>query len=221
MSNLAVFLADDHAVVREGLKKLVSDTPGMSVVGEASDGITAWSHASKLKPDVTVMDISMPGLNGIEATRQLKQICPSTKVLILTIHDEVDYLREVMQAGASGLVLKQAAGDELIRAINLVAAGGTYIDPQLAAELLSRTKDGTTRSHWCVELSAREEAVVRLVAEGHSNKAIAKQLHVSIKSVETYKSRSMAKLGFQGRTDFVRFALQKGWLKRGTEADAT
>jgi DNA-binding NarL/FixJ family response regulator len=219
MHSLEVFLADDHAVVREGLKKLLSETPGMAVVGEASDGKTACHDASALKPDVTVMDISMPVLNGIEATKRLKLLCPSTKILILTVHDEVDYLREVMQAGASGLVLKQAAGDELIRAINLVATGGTYIDPHLAAELLSRSKDGTSRSRWGVELSAREEAVVRLVAEGHSNKEIAKQLHVSIKSVETYKSRSMAKLGFQGRTDFVRFALQKGWLKRGADGD--
>lgn len=210
---LRVFLADDHAVVREGLKKLINDDARMAVIGEAANGRDACHEALRLLPDVVVMDISMPLLNGIEATRRLKTSCPETKVLALTLHEDLAYLSEVMAAGASGYVLKRAASEELIHAIVTVAAGKTYLDPTLSAKVVAKMSETTPAESWKCQLSNREAAVVRLIAEGHTNKEIALRLHIGLKSVETYKARSSAKLGLRGRADFVRYAIQKGWLK--------
>jgi DNA-binding NarL/FixJ family response regulator len=210
---LNVLLADDHPIVREGLKKLINADERMTVIGEASDGREACHEALRLRPDVIVMDISMPHLNGIEAARRLKSSCPEIKVLALTLHEELGYLQEIMQAGACGYVLKKTAGDELIHAIITVAAGGTYLDPALSANVLARSMRGESSESRAAKLSARECEVLRLIAEGHTNKEIASRLHISDKSVETYKARSMSKLGLRGRADVVRYALQQGWLK--------
>jgi DNA-binding NarL/FixJ family response regulator len=215
MSKIRIFLADDHAVVREGLKTLVHGQPDMEVMGECGDGKTAVQKVQELRPDVAVLDISMPGLNGAIATRQIVESTPTTKVLALTVHEDRSYLRELLDAGAAAYILKRSAADELIRAIRMVAAGDLYLDPSLAgkvvASLVGKTTAGPNGNRG--ELSDRETDVVRLIAQGYSNKEIAAKLNVSIKSVETYKTRSMEKLGLRSRTDFVRFALHQGWLE--------
>ncbi|HUR45342.1 MAG TPA: response regulator transcription factor [Candidatus Saccharimonadales bacterium] len=214
MTKIRIVLADDHAVVREGLKTLVHAQDDMEVVGECADGITAVQKVMELKPDVAVLDISMPGLNGAKAAREILKISPRTKVVALTVHEDRSYLRELLEAGAAAYILKRSAADELIRALRVVAGGELYLDSSLAgkvvASLAGRTTDANGNSR--ADLSDRETDVVRLIAQGYSNKEIASQLAVSIKSVETYKMRSMEKLGLRSRTDFIRFALRNGWL---------
>jgi DNA-binding NarL/FixJ family response regulator len=215
MTELRVFLADDHAVVRAGLKALINAQPGMEVVGEAADGLSACEQAPSLRPDVVVMDVSMPGLSGAQATERLRRECPAAKVLALTVHEDKGYLRQLLAAGAVGYVLKRAAAEELIHALRAVAAGGVYLDPALAGKLVVgfvRKPPGPGAAGGG-DLSDREAAVVRLTAAGHSNKEIATQLGLSIKTVETYKARALEKLGLQSRADLVRYALQRGWLQ--------
>jgi DNA-binding NarL/FixJ family response regulator len=215
MVKLRVYLADDHAVVRAGLKALINAEPEMEVSGEASDGRTACEQAQESQPDVVVMDVSMPEMNGAQATARLKQASPHVKVLALTVHEDKGYLRLLLEAGASGYVLKRAAAEELIHAIRTVAAGGVYLDPVLAGKVVGsfvRNPAGKGVSA-DGDLSEREAEVVRLIAAGHSNKEIARRLSLSVKTVETYKARSMEKLGLDSRADLVRYALQRGWLQ--------
>ncbi|WP_428304349.1 response regulator [Lacipirellula sp.] len=214
MATLTVVLADDHSVVREGLKSLIAAEPDMKVVGEASDGLAAVVMIDRLAPDVAVVDVSMPGLNGVEATRRIRQDSPKVKVLALTVHEDRSYLRQILDAGANGYVLKRAASQALIGAIRAIASGGTYIDPGIAAKLVKRPGHGTISSTASADgMSAREEEVLRLIAQGFSNKEIAARLAVSTKSVETYKARCMEKLGLTSRVEIVRFAVQEGWLQ--------
>jgi DNA-binding NarL/FixJ family response regulator len=215
MVKLRVYLADDHAVVRAGLSALINAQPDMQVSGEASDGRTACDQAQESQPDVVVMDVSMSEMNGAQATARLKQVCPHVKVLALTVHEDKGYLRLLLEAGASGYVLKRAAAEELIHAIRTVAAGGVYLDPVLAGKVVGsfvRNPAGNRVSE-DGDLSEREAEVVRLIAAGHSNKEIAKRLSLSVKTIETYKARSMEKLGLASRADLVRYALQRGWLQ--------
>src|SRR4051812_35595392 len=203
MTNLRVFLADDHAVVREGLKALINAQPGMQVSGEAGDGRTACQEIEMLQPDVVVMDVSMPGMNGAQATAQLKQTCPHAKVLALTVHEDKGYLRQLLEAGASGYMLKRAAAEELIHAIRAVAVGGVYLDPAIAGKVVGSfvrkpSAKGVSEEG---DLSDREAEVLRLIATGYSNKEIAGQLTLSVKTVETYKARSMEKLGLHSRAE--------------------
>jgi DNA-binding NarL/FixJ family response regulator len=215
MTKLRVFLADDHAVVREGLKSLINAQPDMEVTGEAGDGRDACEQVAHLRPDVAVLDVSMPGMSGAEAAARLRQECPQVKVLALTVHEDKGYLRQLLGAGAAGYVLKRAAAEELIRAIRAVAAGGVYLDPALAGKVVGgfvRQPPGKGAPEGG-ELSEREGEVVRLVAAGHSNKEIAGRLDLSVKTVETYKARSLEKLGLHSRADLVRYALRQGWLQ--------
>ena len=216
MAELRVYLADDHAVVREGLKALINAQPGMTVVGEAADGLTACEQVPGLRPDVVVVDVSMPGLGGAQATERLRRECPAVKVLALTVHEDNGYLRRLLAAGAAGYVLKRAAAEELIHAIRAVAAGGIYIDPSLAGKVIGSfvrkpRPEGVPQP--ALELSDREAAVVRLIAAGYSNKEIGTRLELSARTVETYKARALEKLGLQSRADLVRYALQRGWLQ--------
>ncbi len=214
MRKLRVFLADDHAIVREGLKALINGQAGMEVVGEAADGRTACAKTRELRPDIVVMDLSMPEMNGVEATRILCLACPDVKVLALTVHEERSYLRDLIEAGAAGYILKRSAAEDLVHAMQVVARGDIYLDPSITAVVLGKLSrarppgDGPS-----LDLSDRETEVLQLIAHGHSNKDIAGRLKISIKTVETYKVRSMEKLGLKGRSDIVRFALQKGWLQ--------
>ena len=211
MPKLRVLLVDDHAVVREGLKSLVSGDPGMEVVGEAADGPAALAQAAAVDPDVVVMDVSMPGMTGAQTTARLRQIRPGQKVLALTVHEDRGYLRMMLEAGAAGYVLKRAAAVELVQAIRAVPAGGTYLDPAVAGAVVGDFV-GTTPAGGPAGLSDRESTVIRLIACGYSNKEIADRLDVSVKTVETYKSRSLEKLDVRSRVDFVRYAVRRGWL---------
>jgi len=215
MVKLRVYLVDDHVIVREGLKALINTQPQMEVSGEAGDGRTACQEVQELQPDVVVMDVSMPKMNGAQATVQLKQACPNIKVLALTVHEDKGYLRLLLEAGASGYVLKRAAAEELIHAIRTVAAGGMYLDPALAGKVVGSFVRAPA-AHGAPEgadLSDREEEVVRLIAAGYSNKEIAARISLSVKTVETYKARSMEKLGLDSRAELVRYAVQRGWLQ--------
>jgi two-component system, NarL family, response regulator NreC len=213
MKTLRILLVDDHAVVREGLKRLIEAQTDMRVVGEAADGREAIDKAVQLAPEIVVVDVSMGEMNGAETTRQLRQRCPATMVLALTVHEDCSYLRELLDAGAMGYVVKRAAGDELIRAIRAVATGTIYVDPRMAEKLLrTLAEPAKPPSHLVSDLSERESVVMRLIALGYTNKEIAGQLNVSVKTIETYKARSMEKLKLHSRVDIVRIAAERGWL---------
>ena len=211
---LRIFLADDHAVVREGLKTLINAQPDMEVVGEAEDGHEAVLKADNCASDIVVMDLSMPRMNGVQATEVLRKMCPEMKVLALTMHEDASYLRSLLEAGASGYVLKRSAPQDLVHALRSVAGGGTYIDPALAGKVVgSFVQKPPLRGEIAgLSLSEREEEVLRLVALGYTNKEIGARLSISSKSVETYKARAMEKLELESRVDIVRHAAQLGWL---------
>lgn len=217
MSKIRVFLADDHAVVREGLKMLINSQQDMEVIGEAGDGKEACKKAVELKPDVVVLDISMPNMNGIQTAEQLNRICPEIKVLVLTVHEDESYLRQLLKAGAEGYVLKRAAASELTQSIRAVHSGGIYIDPSLAEEVVhGYISDPSMEGNQSYSnLSDRETEVLQLIALGYTNKEVATQLCISVKTVETYKARILEKLNIHSRADIVRYALKKGWLKNG------
>ena len=210
---LRILLADDHVTVRHGLKLLIEAQPDMQVVAEASDGASAIQQALELNPDVIVMDISMPGMNGLVATRTLKQEHPEAVIVTLTRHGDEAYLQELLRAGASGYVLKQSAPAELLQAIRATAAGGQYVDSALTARVtagfLGRDGKGVKAGG---SLSEREADVLRLIAAGYSNKEIAGRLSLSVKTVEAHKANAMRKLGLSGRIDIVKYAVLQGWL---------
>jgi two-component system response regulator NreC len=215
MVKLRVFVADDHAVLRDGLKALVNVQPDMEVVGEADNGRTTHERAKELMPDVVLMDISMPGLSGVQATELLREECPSIKILILTAYKDKGYLDRLLKVGASGYVLKLSAAEELIEAIRTVANGGIYLDPQM----VDRITEGYVRSQFLKgevrqkELTGREEEVLRLIAQGYSNKEISNQLKIAVKTVESHKANLMQKLELRNRTEIVRYAVRQGWLQ--------
>jgi DNA-binding NarL/FixJ family response regulator len=196
---LRIFLADDHVVVRAGLKALITAQPDMLVIGEAGDGQTAWQQARDCQPDVVIMDITMPELNGVQATEQLKRVCPDIKVLALSVHEDTSYLRQLLAAGAAGYILKHAAADDLIQAIRMVAAGGVYLDPALAGHVVASyvRRPRVASALLGADLSEREIEVVQGIAQGYSNKEIGAQLNMGIKTIETYRARAMSKLGLR------------------------
>lgn len=211
---LRVFLADDHPIVLAGIKALVMADEELEVIGEARDGRTALRLATELNPDVAVLDISMPGLSGTKLAEQLRVLCPNCKLLALTVHEDRGYLRQLLEVGVVGYVVKRSATDELIRAIHIVAAGGVYLDPSIAGKVLGSSHQGASerKAGTTANLSEREIDVLKLTAAGHSNKAVATELEIGVKTVETYKARAMEKLGFQTRVELVRYAVAKGWL---------
>ena len=212
---LRVLLADDHVVVREGLKRLIDEQPDIVVVGEAGDGAATIQKALELKPDVIVMDISMPGMNGLVATKKLKELRHDIVIVTLTRHADDAYLQELLRAGASGYVLKQSAPSELIQAIRATAAGGQYLDSTLTARVTAGFigREGRRPTQPGAAPSDRESEVLRLIAFGYSNKEIANQLALSVKTVEAHKANAMRKLGLSGRIDIVNYAILQGWLK--------
>ena len=221
MNAIRIFIVDDHSVLRAGLKALLEAEPDMRVVGEAEDGPACLRLVQKAHPDVILLDINLPGMNGLEALKRLRTIMPESKVLILTMHDDADYLRRALKDGSAGFVLKQAAGDELIMAIRTVSSGGVYLHPQHTQILLEQSMDreNNAASGQFSEketryrtLSEREAQVFRLVALGYRNHEIAEQLFLSVKTVETYKARVRQKLGVRSRVELVRYALELGIL---------
>jgi DNA-binding NarL/FixJ family response regulator len=215
MTKLRILLADDHETVRAGLKLIVNAQADMEVIGEACDGRAAVARAQELLPDIVVMDVSMPHLNGLKATEQLQAVCPQVKVLTLTRHTDDGYLQQILRAGASGYVLKQSPPAELLHAIRAVAGGGKYLDPAVAGKVLGdyARRSASLRGDGQGSLSDREAEVLRFIAWGYSNKEIAARMEISVKTVEAHKANSMRKLGMQSRIDIVRFALLQGWLQ--------
>ena len=215
MNKLRVLVADDHAVLRDGLKALVSAQPDMEIVGEAENGQTTYERAKELMPDVVLMDISMPELNGVQATELLRRDCPHVKILVLTAYKDKGYLDRLLKVGASGFILKLSAAEELIGAIRLVAEGKTYLDPHMVDRIAegyvrSKTLKGEVRQR---QLTSREEEVLRLIARGYSNKEISFQLKIAVKTVESHKANLMQKLELRSRTEIVRYAVRQGWLQ--------
>jgi two-component system response regulator NreC len=210
---MRIVLAEDHKTVREGIKMLVNAQSDMEVVGEAGDGAAAIKSVREKRPDVIVMDISMPEMNGLKATRKLKSEFPDVKILTLTRHSDDSFLEQLIGAGASGYILKQSAPAELINAIRTVGGGNAYLDTSLTEKVmggfLSRSLRGERRS----EVSDREMEVLRLIALGYSNKEIGARLELSVKTVEAHKANAMRKLNMRGRIDIVRYAILQGWLE--------
>lgn len=220
MTPIRIVIADDHSVLRAGLRALLEAEPDIEVIGEAEDGVDCIGRAVELEPDVILLDINMPHCNGLEALAQIHDLCPDTRVLVLTMLDDLVYLRQVLASGGAGYVLKHAAGDELLAAIRTVHDGGVFLHPQHALELAGQGPGLADEDALPVDekmtrlrsLSDRENEVFRLVALGHSNAEIAELMFLSVKTVETYKARLMKKLGLGTRAELVRYALEVGVL---------
>lgn len=212
MKRVGVMVVDDHQVVREGIKALIAAQPDLEVVGEADNGRDALALIERFRPQIVVVDVSMPEMSGVETTAALMRHYPELRVLALSVHEEVGYVRRLLEAGAAGYILKRSV-DILIPAIRSIGAGGTYIDPlvadRLVAQVVSRPNDAPKAQQ---PLSEREQHVLQLIARGHSNKEIGVMLNISTKTVETYKARGMEKLGLGGRAEIIRHALEHGWF---------
>jgi len=211
---LRILLVEDHEVVRQGLKLLIDREPDLEVVDEASDGAQAIAAVASKHVDVVVMDLSMPGVSGVVATRKLKEVRPELPVVSLTRHADQTFLEELLRAGASAYVLKQSPHAELLRAIRAAAIGHQYVDPALTHHLASSftAQERKRTGRGGPTLSDRETEVLRLVSQGHSNKEIAARLDLSNKTIEVHKANAMRKLGLTGRIELLQYALHVGWL---------
>jgi DNA-binding NarL/FixJ family response regulator len=210
---IRILLADDHRMMREGIRALLERQPNIQVVGEAADGREVVRLAMQLCPDVVVMDISMPLLNGIEATRRIKRECPSAQVLILTVHESEDYVTQLLTAGASGYIMKRAAAEELIDAIGVVHGGEVFLHPAIAKVVVTdyvRRLKGDSETGDRGVLTTREREILQLIAEGYTNREIADTLHLSIKTVQNHRSKIMNKLDLHNRGELIKYAIQHG-----------
>ncbi|MBE9547617.1 MAG: response regulator transcription factor, partial [Proteobacteria bacterium] len=214
MERTRVLLAEDHTIVRKGLRSLLDKETGIKVVGEAEDGRKAIVKAEELHPDVVVMDIAMPGLNGLEATRQIKKRFPDMKIIILTMHANEEYILQSLKAGASGYLVKKAAPAELISAINAVHKGDSFLSPSISRtvidEYIRRSKEISEGKEGFEQLTVREREVLQLIAEGRKTREIAELLYISIKTVETHRSHIMNKLDIHSTAELTRYAIRKG-----------
>jgi two-component system response regulator NreC len=212
---LRIIIAEDHKTVRDGIKLLVNAQDDMEVVGEAGDGEAVLELASKLDPDIVLIDISMPVLNGLKATKRLRSMKPDTKILTLTRHTDDGYLRQLITAGANGYVLKQSAPSELINAIRTVGSGNSFLDPAVTQKVMGgyASKSDSLRGENKGDLSARENEILKYIAFGYSNKEIATRIDLSIKTIEAHKANAMKKLGISGRIDIVKYAILQNWLQ--------
>jgi len=217
MSPTRILIADDHAVVRSGLKLILGAQPDFNLVGEAATGEEAIEKAVSLRPDIVVLDIAMPGMNGLEAARLIHEQAPEVRIVVLTMYDDEAYLRQFLEIGAVGYVLKTAADTELVEAIRAVQRGQPFIYPSLTRQLidiyLKQAQPPAPPVNSGVELSPREQEVLRLVALGHTGQQIADQLCISVSTVETHRGHIMEKLGLKGRAQLVRYAMSKGLLE--------
>ncbi len=220
MEKISILLADDHAVLRAGLRMLINTQPDMVVIAEAADGNEAVRRATETKPDVVVMDITMPAMGGIQAIEQIRRALPETQVLVLTMHDDTGYLRSALAAGASGYVVKKSADSELISAINAVHRGQMFVDLASSSQtiqdaLLNRPTNDQGRPDTKSLLSEREKIVLILVAQGFTNQQAAQRLCLSVKTIETYRMRLAEKLGMRDRAELTRYALEIGLIGPG------
>ena len=213
MSEIRVLLAEDHTIVRKGLRSLLDAEGTVTVVGEAENGRQAISQVEQLHPDVVVMDIGMPGLNGLEATRQIKKRFPDVKVLILTVHTGEEYILQILRAGASGYLVKQAAPTDLVQAIQAAHRGGIFLSPSISKKVIEeyvQQAGATAELDSYEKLTDREREVLQLIAEGHSTRRIAEQLHISVKTVETHRAHLMDKLELRSTAVLTQYAIRKG-----------
>ena len=208
---MRVLIADDHGIVRSGLRKLLESEDGIEVVAEAADGVEARDLAIERRPDLAILDVKMPRLTGLEATREIRESAPEVSVLMLSMHDDERYLFEALKAGASGYVLKRAADRELIDAIRAVERGEPFLTPEAQQALIRDVLEGGESRE--EELTPREEEVVKLVAEAHTNKEIAEILDLAEKTVENHRSNAMRKLGMRDRVELVRYAIRRGLIE--------
>jgi DNA-binding NarL/FixJ family response regulator len=212
VSRLRILLADDHPVVLAGIRALVEAEPDMQVVAAATDGRAALGLAELHRPDVAVLDMSMPGANGAELAERIGRTCEHCRIVMLTVHEDRAYVRRLLEVGVAGYVLKRSAPAELVRAIRAVAVGGMHLDPAVAAQAVGRAQPRPAAPEAAAEPTEREAAVLRLTAAGHGNKAIALTLGIAVKTVEAHKANGMDKLGFRSRVELVRYAASRGWL---------
>lgn len=215
-TKIRVLLADDHAIVREGIKRILAEEPDIEVVGEAGDGLEAVEMAKKLKPDVAILDITMPALNGIEATRQIRSSLPNTHTLTLTMHEDDTYVFQLLKAGAAGYVVKRAAATDLVQAVRAAQRGEAFLYPSVAkavvADYLKRLEEGEGKEMYD-GLTEREKEILTLIADGATNQEIARKLFISIKTVQTHRAHIMEKLNLHDRTKLVRYAIRKGLIE--------
>ncbi|HTI14578.1 MAG TPA: response regulator transcription factor [Dictyobacter sp.] len=213
---IRILLADDHTILRAGLRMMLNAQPDMEVIGEAQDGRQAILEAQRLQPDIILMDITMPDLNGIEATRQIKRQIPDVKILVLTMHEHDEYVFQALRAGASGYMLKEAADTDLITAIHVIKCGQFYLSPTaqsvVVGDYLQRVHTGEERDSYS-SLTEREREILKLVAEGHTNNQIAERLIISPKTVDTHRTHIMDKLNLHSRAELVKYAMRRGLLE--------
>ena len=217
---IRVVIVDDHSVVRAGMRMLLESDPELEIVGEGENGQQGLQLARDLKPDVMVMDVTMPEMDGVEATRRIKQEMPQVAVLAVTIHEGADYFFRMLQAGASGYVPKRAAADDVLQAIHVVAKGDVFLEPRIAKELVSdyvtRVRQGVAQESYD-GLTEREREVLALIAEDETNQAIANRLSISVKTVERHRENIMQKLNLHTRTELVKYAIRKGIISLDEE----
>ncbi|HXW06874.1 MAG TPA: response regulator transcription factor [Vicinamibacterales bacterium] len=208
-------LADDHAAVREALAVLVNSQPDMEVIAQAGNGDEAIERAREARPDIAVLDVSMPAMSGLEVTTVLRDAIPTTRILMLTRHGEYHHVQELLRAGANGYVLKQSSSEELLQAIRVVASGKSFLDPLVAGQITQHYAADTDTHPRPIreEPSPRELEVLRLLARGYANREIAAELGISVKTVDAHKANGMSKLGMSSRIELVRFAILQGWLR--------
>ncbi|MCD9188317.1 MAG: response regulator transcription factor [Pyrinomonadaceae bacterium] len=215
-NKLRILIAEDHVSVREGFRFIIESQADMEVIGEAGDGRAAIEMARKLNPDIVLMDISMPKLNGMKAAATLKRVAPEIKILTLTRHTDTAFLQELLQSGVSGYVLKQSASEEILRALRAIGKGGSYLDPAITGKVFddyvdkhSRLRGDTTGT----PLTERESEVLRHISLGYSNAEIADKLDISVKTVESHKANCLKKLAMRSRKDIIRYAILQGWMQ--------
>ena len=215
IKKLRVLIAEDHQIVRAGIKLLIDSQADMEVIAEAENGEIAVTKTIQFLPDIVLMDVSMPKMNGLRATKKIRQNCPQVKILTLTRHSDDGYLQQLISAGANGYVLKQSAPEELIRAVRSVADGGGYLDSTIVNKVMGGyvNRHAKLRGENKAEITERESEILRQIAWGYSNKEIGTRMDISVKTVEAHKSNAMRKLGFRSRIDIVRFAILQGWLE--------
>src|SRR5690242_8874685 len=213
---IRILLADDHTILRAGLKMMLNAQPDMEIVGEAQDGRQSIAEAQKLQPDVVLMDITMPDINGIEATKQIKKLLPDTRVLVLTMHEHDEYVFQALRAGASGYMLKEAAATDLITALRVIQSGQFYLSPTaqsvMVGDYLQRVRAGEEKDSYS-SLTEREREILKLVAEGYTNNQIAERLVISPKTVDTHRTHIMDKLNLHSRAELVKYAMRRGLLE--------
>ena len=216
MDKIKVLLVDDHAIMRDGIKALLSIHDDIEIVGEASEGKEAIEMAQELAPDVVVMDIGMPGMDGLEATRRLTKRNPRIKVIVLTQHDNKEYIFSTIRAGAAGYVPKKALGSELVSAIRAVRCGNSFLYPSAAKILIEDYRQQAEEGDPYDSLTGREREILKLIAEGHTSREIADTLFISLKTVQGHRTKIMEKLDLHNRTELIKYAMRKGLVSTDT-----